>query len=692
MKLSGSWQNLVLPAGVVACLLVLVMPLPAGILDVLLVANLATALIILLTTLAVQTPLEFSLFPTLLLTTTLSRLVLNVASTRLILTRAGSEQLDAAGHVIRAFGQFVTGDHVMVGLVIFSIIVVIQFVVITKGSSRISEVAARFALDGMPGRQMAIDADLNAGVIDAQQAMQLRREVADQSDFFGAMDGASKFVRGDAIAGVFITLINIFGGFLIGVFEHGMSLGQASAVFTKLTIGDGLVSQVPALLISLAAGLLVTRSARSMDLPREFLRQLFSRPQVLGVASVFLVLLIFTRLPAIPLLAIAIGCGGLSVMLARRPDPAEAVESRDDLPAEDQAKLAERRIEDYLTVDPMELEIGVQLIRLADPSRGGDLLGQITESRRRVAADLGIVLPKVRIRDNQQLNRRGYRIKIAGTPVVEGTVHPGRLLAIAPAGQECPVRGVPDRDPYSGRTAAWISVEDIEEAQRSGCTLLEPAGVLAAQLRRVAREHANELLTRDATRHLVEELRKSSPAVVEELIPGLLALGDVQRVLQRMLEEGVPIRPLGTILEALGDHAHETKDPILLAEAARRRLSRVLSTRYRDAQRILRVVTLDPAMEERIAGALDQTLGTLAIRMPPQTIAELNDQLLRAVEPLVAAGYPPIVLVAPDVRAAVKQLTSSRNPELTVLSYDEISRDTRVESARVVGEAVPTAA
>jgi flagellar biosynthesis protein FlhA len=424
------------------------------------------AVIVLLTTLAVKTPLEFSIFPSLLLVTTLGRLVLNVASTRLILTAAPTGQLDAAGQVIRAFGEFVTGNHTVVGLVIFSIIVVIQFVVITKGAGRISEVAARFTLDGMPGRQMAIDADLNAGLIDNREAQRRRQEILEHADFYGAMDGASKFVRGDAVAGLVITLINIVGGLFVGVVQSGMSLTAAAGLFTKLTIGDGLVAQTPALLISLAAGLLVTRSSQSVDLPREFLRQLFSRPQVLAVAAGFLGLLVLTRLPAVPLLTIGAGCAGLAYFLRRAaanpPAPEKAEPTADEPP-----KAAEKRIEDYLAVDPLELEIGVGLIRLADPKRGGDLLNQITEIRRRLAAELGVVLPKVRIRDNLRLERRNYRIKVAGNPVAEGCVRPDKLLALASDEDGPPLSGEPACEPASGRSGVWIDPEQCEQARSS---------------------------------------------------------------------------------------------------------------------------------------------------------------------------------------------------------------------------------
>ncbi len=685
------WQNLVLPVGIIVCLLVLIVPLPAALLDLLLAANIAAAVIILLTTLAVKTPLEFSIFPSLLLVTTLSRLVLNVASTRLILTAAPTDQLDAAGQVIRAFGEFVAGNHTVVGLVIFSIIVVIQFVVITKGGGRISEVAARFTLDGMPGRQMAIDADLNAGLIDNQEAQRRRQEILQQADFYGAMDGASKFVRGDAVAGLVITCINILGGLFVGVVQGGLTLAEAGEVFTKLTIGDGLVAQTPALLISVAAGLLVTRSSQSVDLPQEFLQQLFSRPQVLAVAAGFLGLLVFTRLPALPLLTIGAGCAGLAYLLSRpaetQPSPEKSEPAADEAP-----KTAEKRIEDFLAVDPLELEIGVGLIRLADPKRGGDLLNQITDVRRGLAAELGVVLPKVRIRDNLRLERRNYRIKVAGNVVAEGSVCPDKLLVLTADGVPSEFAGEPACDPATGRTGCWIDPDHLELPPSQRATIIEPTAAIAQHLGQVVRKHAAELLTRELVKHLIDELKKTAPAVVEELIPGQMRLGEVQQVLQRLLREDVPIRPLETILEALGDHAAHSRDPLVLTELVRRRLARTLSARYRDAQRRLRAVVLDPPLEDRLLAGLEHHEQRLTIRLSAPSVQGLCERIEREVAGLLRGGHPPVLLVSPEVRAGLKQMTAARLPQLAVLSYDEITPDTIVDSVHVVREPMPMAA
>jgi flagellar biosynthesis protein FlhA len=683
-------QDLILPVGMIASVLVIMVPLPAALMDLLLASNITVAVIMLLTTIYVRTPLEFSIFPSLLLATTLFRLVLNVATTRLVLTRAGTEGLMAAGGVVRTFGEFVTGgstgtDKIVVGLIIFSIIVLIQFVVITKGATRISEVAARFALDGMPGRQMAIDADLNAGIIDEHEAQRRRGEITRQADFFGAMDGASKFVRGDAIAGIVITLINIVGGLFIGVFEVGMSAGAAASLFTTLTIGDGLVSQVPAFLISLAAGLLVTRSSTEVDLPSEFLRQLFSRPQALAVTSGFLGVLIFTSLPRIPLFLIGAGCLAMASNLTRQTARTKASEQ-----AKKQAEAAKtpaERPEDYLAIDPMEVEIGVGLIRLADPKRGGDLLERVQRVRQNVASDIGVILPKVRIRDNMRLDQNQYRIKIADMAVAEGTVPSGMFLAIDSGMTTGRVHGIATKDPAFGTPAVWIEPAARDQAEMLGYTVVEPGSVIATHLTETVRKHADEILTRDAAKHLIDELQQTSPAVVSELIPGALKLAEVQQILQMLLREGVSIRQLGTILETLGDYAPRTKDPILLCEYVRHRLARAICTRYRDKENRLYVVTLDPELQDRIRAGFEHNEHGLFIRMSPQAVEATCRRIHAEVEKLTAANHPPIVLVGPQIRAALKQLTSPHMPQLIVLSYNEITRDTRIESLAVVSDA-----
>ncbi|HEV7222728.1 MAG TPA: flagellar biosynthesis protein FlhA [Pirellulales bacterium] len=680
-------SDLILPVGIIASILVIMVPLPPALLDLLLSANICVAVIMLLTTIYVRTPLEFSIFPSLLLATTLGRLVLNVATTRLILTRAGSDGLDAAGGVVRSFGEFVAGDKLVVGLIIFAIIVLIQFVVITKGATRISEVAARFALDGMPGRQMAIDADLNAGVIDEREAQRRRAEITQQADFFGAMDGASKFVRGDAIAGIVITLINIVGGLFIGMIEDGMTAGQAASIFTKLTIGDGLVSQVPAFLISLAAGLLVTRSTNEVNLPREFFGQLFSRPQALAVAGAFLGVLIFTSLPTAPLLLLGGSCLGFSLLLTRQHKQTKVQDAAKAQAAE--KKPPEERIEDFLLIDPMEIEIGVGLIRLADPKRGGDLLARVQRVRQNVAADIGILMPKVRIRDNMRLDQNAYRVKVADNPVAESMVYPQMLLAIDSGVTSGRIAGIATRDPAFGTPAVWIEPGQRDQAETLGYTVVEPQSVIATHLTEVVRKHADEILNRDATKHLIDELKKASPAVVDELVPSVLKLAEVQQILQMLLREEVSIRQLGPILETLGDYAGRTKDPVFLTEAVRSRLARTICSRYRDAKNRLHVVTLDPALEDRVRAGFEHNERGLFVRMSPQAIDATCRVIGKEVEKLTTAGHPPVVLVSPQIRPALRQMTAAQLKQVAILSYNEVTRDTQIETLGLVADAAP---
>ncbi len=677
-------QNLILPVGIIGSVLVILVPVPTPVLDILLASNITISVIVLLTTIYVRTPLEFSIFPSLLLATTLGRLVLNVATTRLILTHADSKHMLAAGHVVKSFGEFVAGDKIVVGLIIFAIIVVIQFVVITKGATRISEVAARFALDGMPGRQMAIDADLNAGIIDNREAQRRRAEVTEQADFFGAMDGASKFVRGDAIAGIIITLINIVGGLIIGVVDYGMEIGQAASLFTRLTIGDGLVSQLPAFLIALAAGLLVTRSSGNVNLPAQFITQLFSRPQALAVAAGFLGILVFTSLPTLPLLGLGGSCTILAAMLTRRQRDVEET-ARQEAVAEAK-KPREERVEDYLAVDPMEVEIGVGLIRLADPKRGGDLLERIARVRQNVAVEMGLIMPKVRIRDNMRLDQNQYRVKIADIAVAEGKVYPGMLLAIDSPGTTGKVNGLATLEPAFGASATWINPSSRESAELFGYTIVEPVSVLATHLTEVVRSHADEILSRDATKHLVEELKKTCPAVVEDLIPGQMKLAEVQQILQLLLREQVSIRQLGPILETLGEYASRTKDPLLLAETARHRLARAISTRYRDKDNRLFVITLDPALEDRILSGIEHADRGISVRMSPQAVEAICRAIGVELAKLASAHRPPIVLVSPQIRAGLKMMTAAHLPRLVVLSYNEITPETQIESMALVSD------
>lgn len=697
-KTNSGWSRLtgaLLPVTIVGAILVFVVPVPPVVLDLLLSANLTLAVLVLLTVLAIRTPQDFSAFPTILLTTTLTRLVLNVATTRLILTRAGEHGVEAAGGVIRAFGEFVAGDQIVVGAILFAILVVIQFVVITKGATRISEVAARFMLDGLPGRQMAIDADVHAGVIDQHEAARRRDAVYRQADFFGAMDGAGKFVRGDAIAGVLITFVNILAGLYLGIAQHGMTLADAASVFTKLTIGDGLVSQVPAFLISLAAGLIVTRSSAETDLGRDVVGQLFGRPEVLAVASVFLFALSFTELPKQPLwiLSAALGIGAFALRSRgiREDDsrgeiaPSEAMATTPAPAAAPQEQSAER-FDDLLQVDPLELEIGYRLIGLADPVRGGDLLDRLREIRQRVARELGLIVPHVRIRDEIAIGPNEYRVKIRGVVVGSGTAFAGRLLAVPPAGMVTRPDGRDGADPVTGQPAVWIHADGREVAELAGCRVLEASGVVAGHFGEIVTNHADELMTHEQVARLLDRVRSVSPALVEEVVPRLLRPGEVRRVLQNLVRERVSIRDFEAILEAIAEQAGKSRDPVGLTEYVRRALGRQIASQYAGGDGRLRAATLSRELESRLADA-----GSDGDLRPADSLgAEATRSVVRAVAAavgdLIEAGLPPVVLCSPEARPVLKDLTRADLPRLVVLSQKEIPKDTAVEPVGVVME------
>lgn len=686
------YRELILPLSIIACVVVLLVPLPPALMDVLLAGNITISVIVLLTTIYIKTPLEFNIFPTLLVATTLGRLVLNVATTRLILTRADSDALEAAGGVIQAFGEFVAGDRLGVGIVIFVIIVLIQFLVITKGATRVSEVAARFALDGMPGRQMAIDADLNSGSIDEAEAQRRRAAVTSQADFYGAMDGASKFVRGDAIAGILITLINIAGGLYVGMMYANLSLHESLMLFTKLTIGDGLVSQVPAFLISLAAALLVTRSTQQVNLPTEFLTQLLSRPQALAVAGGFLALLVFTQLPTLPLLTLGSGCIGLSFMVRNQQTRQRVADEQNALDKEN-AKNAppEKRPEDFLSVDPMRIEIGAGLLPLADPRRGGDLMEKITGVRAILASEMGILLPKVRLKDKLNLPETVYEIQIAGNLVTRGEVSPDRLLAIDVGNCTGAVAGFDTREPAAGRPAVWIVHDQRIQAELYGYQIATPSMVVATHLQEISRKHADELLNREMTKQLIDQLKSVSPTVVDELIPGVMKLSEVQTVLQMLLREDVPIRQLAVIFETLGDYAPRIKDPTFLTEYVRNRLSRTICQRFADSSGQLHVITMDPAMEDRIAAGFEITDRGMLIRMSPQAIEITCQQIAGQLKQLKQTGHRPILLVSPRIRPALRQITQMHLPDLRILSHSEITLQTQTISVGLVSDPVSQA-
>ncbi|MFN7845048.1 MAG: flagellar biosynthesis protein FlhA [Pirellula sp.] len=689
MRVWQNYKDAILPLGIIACLVVILVPLPPALLDILLSANIAIGVVVLLTTIYAKTPMEFNIFPAMLVATTLSRLVLNLATTRLILTKTGDEGLEAAGGVIRAFGEFVSGDSLEVGIILFVIIFLINFIVITKGASRIGEVAARFALDGMPGKQMAIDADLSAGAIDEKEAQKRREEVSKQADFYGAMDGASKFVRGDAIAGIAITFINLFGGLYMGYMYAGLSLTEAAAIYSKLTIGDGLVSQVPAFLISLAAALLTTRSAQNSNFSGEFLKQIFSKPEALFISGGFLLLLIFTALPTMPLITMGLGCIGLAVMMMKQTKQQVAQEEKQKKQTEAAAKKetpTEKKAEDYLEVDPMRLELGAKLIALADPNRGGDLMKRISTVRATLASEMGILLPMVRIKDRMSLPEYSYELSLNGNRIATGMVRTDRLLAIDTGLTLGTIEGEETTDPAFGKRAFWIDPNKRQHAEIYGYQVAECGAVVATHVQETARRHAEELLTREVTKQLVDQLKKTTPTVVEELIPGLMKLSEVQQVLQNLLKEDIPIRQLGLILETLGDFAHRVKDPMWLTEYVRHRLARTISHRFRDSNGVLKVITLDPAVEDRIAAGAEQTDRGVFLRMSPDVVNKTCQKIADQLRKLEQQSRPLCVLVSPKIRVPLRQMTSENLPLAKILSYNEISRDTSVESVAMVSD------
>ena len=685
MNMTKRFPEFLLPIGIMACLLVIFVPLPAALMDILLAANIAVAIVILLTTIYVKSPLELSIFPSLLLGTTLARLALNVGTTRLILTRGAIDHESAAGGVIQSFSQFVSGDNITVGIVIFAIIVVIQFVVITKGATRISEVSARFALDGMPGRQMAIDADLNSGTINSSQAQKLRAQTVAHSDFYGSMDGASKFVRGDAIAGILITLINIVGGLAIGL-SSSMSLGQATETFTKLTIGDGLASQLPALLIAMAAGLLVTRSTQRTDLPREAMSQVFARPIVLVFTAVFLSMLVLTELPKIPLLLIA-STFLVAAYLLNQNESKLQEQSAANSAKQAPAKPTEVSIDKLLGNDILEMELGVGLIRLADSRQGGVLLSTITQVRKNLAAEMGIILPKIRIRDNLKLDQHQFRIRIQGNIVERGEIRPDCLLATDQGGAVGPladgvVVGLAD-DQLTSSPAFWIDPDSTQSATQAGYQVSTPTDVIANQLKLAATENASSLLTRDATKQLIDEARKSSPAVVDELIPNIMSLSKVQQVLKKLLDEGISIRPLELILETLGDNATETTNRWDLTEKVRIRLARHISAGLAgDENKPIPLFTISQDLQDRIALAWERDRDEIRLGLPRQIVESLALAIQDAAKKMIASSLPPIALVDQSIRPVIAELAFDHAEGLFVLG----SRELDSAKIEVVGE------
>jgi flagellar biosynthesis protein FlhA len=687
-------RGLIVPVGFVALLAVLLVPVPTWLMDILISANISLAVIILLTTIYMDHPLDFSVFPSLLLGTTLLRLVLNIASTRLVLSAKGnqaSDAMSAAGHVIAAFGNFVAGDSLFVGIVIFLILVIVQFVVITKGASRISEVAARFTLDAMPGKQMAIDSDLNAGAINEAEARKRRELIRQEADFFGAMDGASKFVRGDAVAGVIITVINILGGFAVGIIARKWDAAQTAEVFTKLTIGDGLTSQIPSFVIAIASALIVTRSGSKAQLGNELTDQIISQPRGLLITAGFLLVLAATPLPTIPLLTTGGALGLLAWSMLRTQKNEAASKKHDQDTAAAKTRAEPPPVETLLKVDTLELEVGYALVALVDTTQGGDLLERISAIRRQLATEVGMVMPPVRIRDNMQLPATEYRIKIRGSPVATGQTRPGKLLAMDSGLASGPIEGERTREPAFGLEAWWIDAALRTRAETMNYTVVDPTSVLGTHLTEVVKQHAGELLTRTEVVNLVEEVKKKSPKLVEETIPAIVKTGDLQKILQNLLRERVPVRDLETILETLADWGPKTKDLEVLTEYVRNALRRSICQQYAapntDGSGKMRIVcvTLDPALEDQIAGYIERGAAGTTVSMPARVASKFAEQILAALRPLTAAGHQPVVIASPQVRAVVRQLVEPHVPACAVLGYNEIIPSIEVESLALVG-------
>ncbi|MEG2337638.1 MAG: flagellar biosynthesis protein FlhA [Clostridium sp.] len=669
--------------GIIMIVLMIIIPLPAWMLDILLAFNLLISLIILLTTMFTKEILEFSVFPTLLLVTTLLRLALNISSTRLILGEG------EAGEVIHAFGNFVVGGNYVVGFILFVIIVVIQFVVITNGAGRVSEVSARFTLDAMPGKQMSIDADLSAGIITELEAKERRKKMQLEADFYGSMDGASKFVKGDAIAGIVIVIINLIGGVIIGMLFMEMDAMQALQQFALLTIGDGLVSQIPALLVSTASGILVTRSASEKTLGKELSEQMTSYPKVLIMAgSIMAILGLIPALPTMVFLPISLICilSAVAILRSRKKDGLEIGGEYEELGGEAES-AASREPENVLTllnVEPLEIEIGYGLIPLADQSSGGDLLDRITGVRRQCAVEMGIIVQPIRIRDNLQLATNEYSIKVKSTVIAKGEILCNHYLAIDSMGEGIPIDGITTVEPTFGLPAVWIPDSKKEEAEIMGITVVDPTTVLVTHLAEVIKKHAHELLGRQEVKMLIDNISESYSAVVEELIPNLLTIGEVQKVLQNLLKERVPVRDLVTILESLADNASTTKDMELLTEYARFSLARTICRALVDENNIIRVTAVDMNLEQIIGDSIQKSFQGSYPALDPDTTQRVFMAVTEVLNTVQYYNGQPVILCSPRIRPAFRKLTEIVFPNITILSMNEIPTDVQIETIGMV--------
>jgi len=672
-------RDLTILIGIIGIVLMMVVPVNLHLLDFLLMINISAALVIILVSMNTQDALQFSIFPSLLLITTLFRLALNVSATRNILAHG------EAGQVIETFGNFVAGGQIAVGFVVFLILVVVQFIVITKGSERVAEVAARFTLDAMPGKQMSIDADLNAGLINELQARERRQKIEREADFYGSMDGASKFVKGDAIAGIIILIINLLGGFIIGVVSKGMPLTEALQTYSVLTIGDGLVSQIPALLISTATGLIVTRAASEGNLASEITDQLFQYPKLLYiVAGTIFALGLFTPIQMVTSLPIAglIAFGGYKMqqIIERKQVETEQLEEESQI----EEVRSPESVVSLLHVDPIEFEFGYGLIPLADTAQGGDLLDRIIMIRRQCALEMGVVVPVIRIRDNIQLKPNEYVIKIKGNTIARGELLLNHYLAMSPGFDDESIHGIETLEPAFQLPALWIDEEMKERAELSGYTVVDPPSVVATHLTEVIKKHAHELLGRQETKLLVDNVKENYPALVDELLPNLLSVGDLQKVLCKLLKEKISIRDLITIFETLADYATYTKDSDILTEYVRQALSRQITLQYAPNGDALRVITVGPGVEKKIAESVQQTDQGSYLAMDPVSTQTLYQRMSEQLNKLIQTGQQPIILASPTIRMYLRQLLDRSLQDVPVLSYNELEPNVEIHSVGVV--------
>ncbi|MFO0511718.1 MAG: flagellar biosynthesis protein FlhA [Gammaproteobacteria bacterium] len=679
MLLSG----LGIPVAVLALLAMVVLPLPALALDLLFTFNIALSLMITVAVFTVRKPLDFAIFPSVLLIATLFRLALNVASTRVVLMH-GHTGTGAAGHVIESFGEFVIGGNYAVGIVVFIILTIINFVVITKGAGRISEVSARFTLDAMPGKQMAIDADLNAGLINQEEARTRRQEVRSEADFYGSMDGASKFVRGDATAGILILIINIIGGLAIGTMMHGLSLGDAAKIYVLLTIGDGLVAQIPALLLATAVAVIVTRMSRDQDMGGEVARQLVAEPRLLGVAGGVLALLgLIPGMPNIIFLSMAALAGGAAWFMHKQRT-AEALAPATAAPASAPSEARELSWDFLQPVDLVGLEVGYRLVPLVDKAQGGDLLARIRGVRLKVSQELGFLVPAVHIRDNLDLSPNAYRIQLSGVPVGEGSVYPDRELAINPGRVFGTLQGMETRDPAFGMEAVWIEPGQRAHAQSLGYTVVDASTVVATHLSQLIAQHSHEILGHEEIQNLLNNLAKTAPKLVEDLVPKVLSVGVVVKVLQALLAERVPIRNLRSILEALAEHAGRTQDPQTLVAQVRIALSRQIVQDIAGISQELPVITLDPALEQVLGNSVGAG-GGASPGLEPGLAERLQERLIEATRRQDLSGQPAVLLVPPALRPILARFLRATVPQMHVLAWNEIPDSRRVRLVSTIG-------